>query len=103
MFVCHFVDPGLGVEKEGKQNEEGIDFETGGWGTCSTLVLGFDETFKHSLSASLLFFYAWVIGFFCLPKEGGLFEKLFWLGRTQMNDLGKRFAWGGMGVGGNYE
>ena len=30
MFVCHFVDPGLGVEKEGKQNEEGIDFET--WG-----------------------------------------------------------------------
>ena len=30
MFVCHFVDPGFGVEKEGKQNEEGIDFETGG-------------------------------------------------------------------------
>ena len=30
MFVFHFVDPDLGVEKEGETQEEDINFEIGG-------------------------------------------------------------------------
>ena len=40
MFVCHFVDPDLVVEKEGAAEEGDIDFEIVGWGTSCILVLG---------------------------------------------------------------
>ena len=36
MFVCHFVDPSLGVEKEEPSEEGNID--VGGLGTCWTLA-----------------------------------------------------------------
>ena len=32
MLVCHFVDPDLGVEKEGAAEQGDIDFEMGGRG-----------------------------------------------------------------------
>ena len=47
MFVCHFGDLDLLVEKEGTTEEADIDFEIGG---C-ILVLGVQENFKQSLSA----------------------------------------------------
>ena len=47
MFVCHFVDTDLGVEKDEPTEYRNIDF--GVWGTCCTLTLGVQENFKQSL------------------------------------------------------
>ena len=43
MFVCHFVDPDLGVVKEEPTEFEGFE----GWGTFCTLVLRFQGNFKN--------------------------------------------------------
>ena len=50
MLVYHLVHPDLGVNFE----IGGVDFKIGDWGTCFTLVLGFEEHFIQGLSAFAL-------------------------------------------------
>ena len=51
MFVCHFVDPKLVIEKDGGKEEGDIDLEIGGPGTCCTLVLKVQEDLKQGLTS----------------------------------------------------
>ena len=55
MFICHFVDPDLGLKKKGTTESEDIYFEIVGCSTCCILVLGVEENFSQSLSAFLSF------------------------------------------------
>ena len=53
MFVYHFVDP-VCCEKDAAAEQGDVDFETGDWSTCCTLVLEVEGNFKQSL-----FFFWW--------------------------------------------
>ena len=53
LFVCHTVDPNLGVEKRGQQNKGAFDFEIGDWSTGCTLAPGVQINLKQSLFISL--------------------------------------------------
>ena len=48
MFVYHFVDP-VCCEKDAAAEQGDVDFETGDWSTCCTLVLEVEGNFKQSL------------------------------------------------------
>ena len=56
MFVWHFVDPDLGVEKEGTTEKDDIDFGMERSDTCYLLVLAGQENFKQRLSRFSFFF-----------------------------------------------
>ena len=76
ILVYHFADPDLGLEvffgKEGKgqENKGVVDFEIRDWGTCCTLILGFEENFIQGVPA---------FEFFCMCDKKITFWKLSWV------------------------